>query len=341
MQLGGAGMAAAGAPLHSAPAAPFDGIKIGDRLNPNPTERDFAYFQQSGAEYATVWTTIDNANYEYMAQMRRKVEAAGIQLLNIGILDLHCDPAMVLGLPEQEAKIAQYQKYLQDLGRAGIGYTTYAHMANIKMPPYYATGTGLTRGAKTRLFDMNVAKTLPLSHDRVYSPDEIWASFTKFIRAVMPVAEKAKVRIGLHPDDPPVDSLGGVARVFCNAEAYERAIRIADSDNFGLCFCVGTWAEGGKSVTGKDVYEMVRHFGGRNRIFKVHFRNVDQPLPRFQETFIDNGYIDMYRVMLELQRIKFKGVMIPDHVPEPGPANNGWAIGHMRALRERALQTRA
>jgi mannonate dehydratase len=86
---------------------------------------------------------------------------------------------------------------------------------------------------------------------------------------------------------------------------------------------------------------MVQHFGKRNRIFKVHFRNVDQPLPRFQETFIDNGYIDMYRVMLELQRVRFKGVMIPDHVPEPGPANNGWAIGHMRALRERAMQAQA
>ncbi|MGH9630168.1 MAG: mannonate dehydratase [Bryobacteraceae bacterium] len=330
----GAGAALASLPAYAAEHSPTD-IKIGDRFNPDPTEKDFAFFKQAGVEYATIWTTIDKVTLDYMMDMRRRLEANGTQLWNIGILDLHCDPAMVLGLPERDEKIEQYKTYLRNLGRAGIRYTTYAHMANIKMRPYYATGVGETRGAKTRLFDWEQAKSLPLSHGRVYNDDEIWQTFTTFMRAVMPVAEKAGVRIGLHPDDPPVPTLGGVARVFRDAESYERAIQIADSDNFGLCFCIGTWAEGGKMM-GKDVYEMIRHFGPRKKIFKVHFRNVDQPLPRFQETFIDNGYIDMYRAMQLLHEVKFDGVMIPDHVPESGPANNGWAIGHMRALRKRA-----
>lgn len=330
----GAGAAFAPGGLSASIAGP-GGIAIGDRFSPDPTETDFAIFKQSGVEYATVWTTIDKVTLDYMKDMRRRLEANGIQLWNIGILDLHCDPAMVLGLPGRDEKIEQYKAYLRNLGQAGIRYTTYAHMANIKMAPYYATGRGVTRGAPTRLFDWEAAKKLPLSHGRVYHDDEIWQTFTTFIRAVIPVAEKAGVKIGLHPDDPPVPSLGGVARVFRNAEGYERAIKIADSDNFGLCFCVGTWAEGG-DMTGKDVYEMIRHFGRRKKIFKVHFRNVDKPLPVFQETFIDNGYIDMYKVMKLLQEVKFDGVMIPDHVPAPSPASNGWAIGHMRALRARA-----
>jgi mannonate dehydratase len=328
-----AGAALAPSGLTGGPGAPaVTGIKIGDRFSPDPTDKDFTAFKQSGVEYATIWTTIDKVTLPYMKEMRQRLEANGIQLWNIGILDLHCDPAMVLGLPGRDEKIEQYKKYLQNLGQAGIRYTTYAHMANIKMAPYYATGRGETRGAKTRLFDWKEAKKLPLSHGRVYNDDEIWQTFTTFIRAAMPVAEKAGVRIGLHPDDPPVTSLGGVARIFRDAESYERAIKIADSDNFGLCFCVGTWAEGGKMM-GKDVYEMIRHFGPRKKIFKVHFRNVDQPLPRFQETFIDNGYIDMRRVMNLLHEVKFDGVMIPDHVPEPSPASNAWAIGYMRALR--------
>jgi mannonate dehydratase len=330
----GAGAALAPASLMASAGTP-GGIAIGDRFSPDPTEKDFAIFKQSGVEYATIWTTIDKVTLDYMKDMRRRLEANGIQLWNIGILDLHCDPAMVLGLPGRDEKIEHYKTYLRNLGQAGIRYTTYAHMANIKMAPYYATGRGVTRGAATRLFDWEVAKQLPLSHGRVYHDDEIWQTFTTFIRSVMPVAEKTGVKIGLHPDDPPVPSLGGVARVFRNAEGYERAIQIADSDNFGLCFCVGTWAEGGKMM-GKDVYEMIRHFGPRKRIFKVHFRNVDQPLPRFQETFIDNGYIDMYKVMKLLQEVKFDGVMIPDHVPEPSATTNAWAIGHMRALRARA-----
>ena len=333
MRIGaGAALVPAG---QSASIAGPGGIAIGDRFSPDPSEKDFAIFKQSGVEYATVWTTIDKVTLDYMKDMRRRLESNGIQLWNIGILDLHCDPALVLGLPGRDEKIEQYKAYLRNLGQAGIRYTTYAHMANIKMAPYYATGRGVTRGASTRLFDWEAAKKLPLSHGRVYSEDEIWQTFTTFIRAVMPVAEKAGVKIGLHPDDPPVPSLGGVARVFRNLEGYERAIKIADSDNFGLCFCVGTWAEGG-DMTGKDVYDMIHHFGPRKKIFKVHFRNVDKPLPVFQETFIDNGYIDMYKVMKLLQEVKFDGVMIPDHVPEPSPASNGWAIGHMRALRARA-----
>ena len=83
------------------------------------------------------------------------------------------------------------------------------------------------------------------------------------------MAEKNKVRIGLHPDDPPVDSLGGVARVFRNVEGYERAFKIADSENFGMCLCVGTWGEGGKMM-GKDPVEAIRYFGAK-KIWKIHF----------------------------------------------------------------------
>ena len=314
------------------------GIKIGHRMNPNPTEEDLDFFKQCGIEYVTIWTSVDMANFDYFIKTRRLLESRGLQLWNIGILDLHCDPTMVLGLPGYEGKIERYKAYLRDLGRAGIGYTTYAHMANIKMRPYYMTGSATTRGGiPTREFDWSVAKSLPLSHGRIYNEDEIWRSFTNFVRAIIPVAEKARVRVGLHPDDPPVPSLGGVPRIFRNFEGYQRAIELADSENFGICFCVGTWAEGG-STMGKDVYEMIRYFGPRGRIFKVHFRNVDAPLPKFHETLVDDGYVDMGRVMKMLTEVKFQGVMIPDHVPGDGlrGVTTAYTIGYMRALREQA-----
>ena len=205
-------------------------------------------------------------------------------------------------------------------------------MANIKLGPYYQTGRSESRGIPTRFFDLDEASKLPNSHARVYSDAEIWDSFTYFIKAVMPVAEEAGVRIGLHPDDPPVPSLGGVARIFRTDSAYERAIQIAGSDNFGLCLCVGTWAEGGDRL-GKNVYEMIRTFGPRGRIFKVHFRNVDAPLPRFRETLVDAGYIDMHEVARLLHESNFNGVMIPDHVPGEGLRgdNTAFTIGYMRS----------
>ena len=155
----------------------------------------------------------------------------------------------------------------------------------------------------------------PLSHGRDYSEDEIWDNYAYFIRQVAPVAEEAGVRIGIHPDDPPVPELGGVPRcIFSSFEGYQRALEIADSPNVGMCLCVGCWLEGGE-LMGKDVVETIRYFGERKKLFKVHFRNVDQPLPHFVETFLDDGYMDMYKVMKALREVDFDGVLIADHIP--------------------------
>ena len=90
-------------------------------------------------------------------------------------------------------------------------------------------------------------------------------------------------------------------------------------------------------MTGKDVTEMIQYFGSRKKIFKVHFRNVSSPLPKFEETFLDNGYLDMYQVMRALRQVKFDGTVIPDHVPGGGyqQVNNSFTLGYMKALRDR------
>ncbi|MCC6391272.1 MAG: mannonate dehydratase [Bryobacterales bacterium] len=317
------------------------GIKLGTSFTPAPKENDFEMLRYSGVEAVSIWTTIENNNLEWMLATRKKLEANHVEVYNIGILDLHCDPTIVLGLDGVDNKIAQYKAYLGNLSRAGIHYTTYAHMANIKIqkvPGYYQTSIQTARGgAPTREFDLAVARTLPFSHGKEYHADHIWGTFTKFIRAVMPVAEKNKVRIGLHPDDPPVDTLGGVARVFRNIEGYDRAFQIAGSENFGACLCIGTWAEGGKMM-GLSPVEAVHYFGKKKKLFKVHFRNVTSPLPKFREAFLDDGYVDMYGVMRALKQENLTGIIIPDHVPGGGypAANLVYTIGYMKALRDRA-----
>ena len=338
------GMAAAGGGLLSYAAAQSKapaGIKLGTFFSDKPNDNDLTMLRHAGVEAVSIWTSIENNTAEWMIATRRKMEANGVQVFNFGIMDLHCDPTLVLSLPGVERKIEQYKTYLTNLGRAGVRYTTYAHMSNIKSQPtpgFYQTSVGKTRGdADTREFNVAVAKKLPCSFDKEYKEEQIWKSFTTFIRAVMPVAEKNKVRIGLHPDDPPVDSLGCVARVFRTYAAYERAFEIAGSDNFGACLCIGTWGEGGKQGFGMDPVEAVRALGAKKKIFKVHFRNVSSPLPTFRETFIDNGYLDMYQVMKALREVNFDGIVIPDHVPGGGypAANNSYTIGYMKALRDR------
>jgi mannonate dehydratase len=175
----------------------------------------------------------------------------------------------------------------------------------------------------------------PLSHGRKFSPEELWDNYTYFIKQVAPLAEELNIRIGIHPDDPPVPELAGVPRcIFGNFDGYMRALEIANSPNIGVCLCAGTWMEGGTHM-GKDVFEAARAFAKMDKLWKIHFRNVSAPIPHFVEAFVDNGYTDMRKLMRTLRDVDFRGVVIADHVPTMvGGARTGWAysIGYIKGL---------
>lgn len=315
------------------------GIKIAAQMSPEPTEEALALVRQMGVEYVVLWTDAKNADYNYFASRRELFENAGLKIYGFGNRSVHNQDAIVLNLPNRDEKVAEYKAYIRDLGKAGISYTTYAHMAN----GIWSTDRETTRGgASARGFDLDKAETgswdgkiykMPLTHNRKYTEKEIWDNFTYFIQAIAPVAEEAGVMIGIHPDDPPVPELGGIPRcIFSSFEGYKRALEIADNPNVGMCLCVGCWLEGG-DIMGKNVLETIRYFGERNKIFKVHFRNVETPLPHFVETFLDSGYMDMYEVMKALRGVGFRGVVIADHIPQMvGGHETAFTIGYMKAL---------
>jgi mannonate dehydratase len=320
------------------------GMKIAAQANPEPSEADLALLTQMGVEYAVLWTNGEKASYDYYASRKQLFGSHGIQVYGFGSSSVHNQDAIVLGLPNRDAKIEEYKTHLRNLGKAGIPYTTYAHMAN----GIWSTEREFTRGgASARAFDLEKAQTghwagveynMPLTHERVYTREEIWNNYEYFIRQVAPVAEEAGVRIGIHPDDPPVAELGGVPRcIFSSYEGYQRALDIADSPNVGVCLCVGCWLEGGE-LMGKGVVDTIHAFGEQKKLFKVHFRNVNQPLPHFVETFIDDGYMDMYKVLKAMRDVNFDGVFIADHIPTMGDdhrISTAYTIGYMKALLER------
>ncbi len=319
------------------------GIKIAAQVSAEPTTEELRFVRQMGVDWVVLWTSGDKASYEYYASRRQLFAEAGLKVYGFGNWDVHNQEAIVLGLPGRDAKIEEYKAHLRDLGRAGIPYTTYAHMAN----GIWSTAPEQTRGgAQARAFDLRRAETghwrdrhyhMPLSHGRVYTADEIWENYAYFIKQVAPVAEEAGVCIGIHPDDPPVPELAGVPRpIFSSFEGYRRALEIADSPNVGMCLCVGCWLEGG-ALMGKDVLETIRYFGAQGKLFKVHFRNVNAPLPHFVETFLDDGYMDMYQVAKALREVDFRGVLIADHIPLMGDdrrLGTAFSIGYMKALVE-------
>jgi mannonate dehydratase len=321
------------------------GIKLCAQSSAKPTDEQLLFLKQIGAKFVSVGSTPDLRTTEGFRQIVKRYVDKGIIVWNIGNTDVHNMPEVTLNLPGRDAKIAQYKQYLRSLSEAGVYYTTYAHMGN----GIWSSGHADVRGATAREFDLAspnkkgfwVDRTWrePLSHGRVFSKDEIWENFTYFIKQVVPVAEEVGVRIGIHPDDPPVPVLAGIPRcIFSNFEGYKRALEIANSPNVGICLCCGTWLEGGRQITGKDPEEMIRHFGAE-KIWKIHFRNVSAPLPHFVETFMDNGYYDMYKIMKALRDVNFEGIVILDHSPGMVGGNytqTAYGFSYMRALLNRA-----
>jgi mannonate dehydratase len=248
---------------------------------------------------------------------------------------------IVLGLPGRDEKIDECKQNLRALAAAGIEYQLYAHMANGVWSTARETARG---GASCRAFREGApATSAGSSHNRAfgrkYTEDELWANWEYFVKRIAPVAEETGVKIGIHPDDPPGLTLGNVPRpIFSSFAGYKRALEIADSPNVGMGLCTGCWLEGGPAM-GENVLETIDYFGRLKKLFVVHFRNVHAPLPHFRETYLNEGYMDMYKIMRALRKVNFKGVLIADHWPTSvaGPlVSQAYTLGYIQALIERA-----
>jgi mannonate dehydratase len=324
------------------------GIKISMQVDEDVSNDDLTWIKQMGVGYLNVQTGNGRATLEDFLATKKRVEAAGLKVWNISNNDNRNIEEITLNLPRRDQKLEWLKQYIRNTGKAGIGYITYAHMANgiWSSPPETTRG-----GGTSRAFHLATAKGYwngkvyegPLTHGRRYSKEELWENYTWFIRQIAPVAEEAGVRIGIHPDDPPVPELGGIPRhIFGTFDGYVRALEIANSPNIGVCLCCGTWMEGGKE-TGKNVFDAARAFAEMGKLWKIHFRNVTSSIPDFVETYIDNGYTDMWRLMEVLVDVDFRGNLIADHVPGmTGARQLSWSysMGYIRALQAVALEVK-
>lgn len=314
-------------------------VKICHRINSNITDDELLFLKQIGLKWARVEFGDGQVPFEQLRRTQERFARYGMKIFS-AVHYAYRQTDVQLGRGERDKYIEQYRTFLQDIGRLGIPVANYDwHPANT-----YTTSIVERRGYKARKFSVSDfrSKVEKKAFDRDYSADDIWNTYTYFVRAVLPVAEKANVKLALHPDDPPISPMNGVAKVFIHYDGYKRAEAMAgNSRHWGLTFCVGTWMEGGQGM-GKNVFEMIEDFGGRGKICDIHFRNVTAPLPEFTETFPDDGYFDMYAVMKALRKVKFNGSAVPDHIPELAGdtgvrrAGTAYCIASMRTLLRRA-----
>jgi mannonate dehydratase len=165
----------------------------------------------------------------------------------------------------------------------------------------------------------------------------VWKNYTYFIQALTPVAEEAGVRLALHPDDPPVRSLGGVARIFSSLDGLKRASEIASSPAWGMDLCLGTISEMGRAAA---VMSAIDYFGPRGEVVYVHLRDVRGTVPNFEECFLGEGNYRPIQVLKRLMDVGFTGFILDDHTPQVvndssyGYRGRAHAIGYIQGLLE-------
>ncbi|SMO70450.1 mannonate dehydratase [Gracilimonas mengyeensis] len=195
-------------------------------------------------------------------------------------------------------------------------------------------------GSLVTAFDYEDIEDNSLTEYGEFTEEQLWENMQYFLDAVIPVAEEYDVKLALHPDDPPVDKIRGIPRIFTNVDAFKRLITMNSSDYNGICFCQGSFA----SQKDTNIPEAIRYFGSRNKIHFVHFRDVTGHTTNFSEEWHDNGKTDMYEAMKAYYEVGFRGPLRPDHVPtvagdsneHPGYSTMGtlFAIGYIKGLME-------
>ena len=291
---------------------------FGQFMDPIPDYLEFA--AQFGASDVIVTTpNLPGAGRWELAdlvKLRLRVEQFGLRLAAIENVPIDFYDHIMLGGARREQQIENMIATVRSIARAGIPIFGYHWMPSHGWRTRSAT---IRAGAVSNSFDTEDARQLPLTHGRVYDEEELWEHLEDWIRIITPVAEEEGIRLGIHPCDPPVASLGGVPQLLRSFAAYRRLVEIVPSQANAIEFCQGTFSE-----MQDDVYDQIRYFGSRGLILYVHFRNVSGTVPTFQEEFINTGYVDMYRAMGLYHDVGFDGVFIDDHVPHTA-GDTAWA----------------
>jgi len=267
-------------------------------------------------------------------QHRQRIEDAGLQWSVVESVQI--PDRVKLGLGGRDEDIDNYCATIRNLGAAGIPIMCYNWMAIFGWLRT-STTTRARGGAFTTSYDHSLMDRGPLTEHGRVSENQLWDSLAYFLERVIPVAEEAGVKQGLHPDDPPLSPIRGVSRIVTSPEAYDRVLGIVPSDYNAITFCQGNF-----KAMGVDVPATIRRYAGAGKIAFAHFRDLKGQVPVFEEAFHDEGDTDMAAAMRAYVESGFDGPIRPDHVPAlegedldtPGYTLLGrlYAVGYMKGL---------
>jgi len=326
------------------------GIKLGLGLYPRIlTSENLRFARQMGASHIVAhlpdWSrsgmrkgvSPEDRNpplwtYEELRDLRAFVNAEGLELAAIENFEpVHWHDVLLDG-PKKAEQVEGLKQIIRNMGRAGIPVMGYNFSIAIgyqeaEAPEHSPIPLGTVWNT---VYDPDA----PHGDIGTIGAEEFWSRAEYFLTEVVPVAEAAGVRLAAHPDDPPLPVVRGTARLVYRPELYQRLLDIYPSRSNALEFCQGTVAE---MVSDEmDVYDAIDRYASQGAIAYVHFRNVRGKVPSYEEVFLDEGDVDMFRALRLYVKHGYDGVMIPDHTPSvesaaPWHTGMAWALGYMRA----------
>ena len=269
--------------------------------------------KQLGVDYAVAALPAERYymkpwDFKAMLYAKQSLEDAGLKLEVIEPAPPHYH--IKLGLPGRDQEIEVFKQVLHNMAALEIPILCYNFMPQ---SGWYRTsfskkGRG---GALVTAFDARLVEKAPvLTEAGLVTDEQMWDNYKYFMDRILPVAEACKVKLALHPDDPPVPSLQGVARIFRNVGNIDKALELYPSDYSGITLCQGSFA-----AMSEDIPAVIRHYGSRRKIFFVHFRDIQGNASCFEETFHDEGMTDMKACIEAYRSVGFDGVVRTDHAP--------------------------
>lgn len=279
-----------------------------------------------------------------LVALRRNIEAEGLKLEAIENFDPAHWHDILLDGPKRAQHIENVKTIIRRMGEAGIPVMGY----NFSIAGVAGRTTGPYARGRAPSVGMEGTYDLPMPNGMVWNMiydenapegflpsithDELWRRLDAFLAEIVPVAEAAGVKLAAHPDDPPTPTVRAQPRLVYQPRHYQKLLDLNPSPSNSLEFCIGSLAE----MTEGDIYETVETYSRQRRLGYVHFRNITGKVPTYKETFIDDGDVDMLRVLEILRRNQFDGVLIPDHTPAmtcaaPWHAGMAYAMGYMKA----------
>ena len=343
----GAALAAVSATSAAAAAGPPARMRLGCQSAPS-SEQHLAYLARYGVrdicgyppvEGGRLYATADElkALKDMASKYQINVEAVALPFLTSSHIDREKHPAIMLAeSPERDRDIEAVQTMIRNCAAAGIPSIKY----NMSILGVLRTGRKPGRGDATysawSLKDAHPAT--PLTRAGRVDADAAWERITYYLERVVPVANEYKVRIACHPHDPgvPPEGYQGVTRVLGTVDGLKKFVSIHESPYHGLNFCQGTVSEMLRDP-GQEIYDVIRYFGSRGKIFNVHFRNIRGHRDEFVEVYPDEGDIDFVKAIQVYKEVGYPYLLMPDHVPQATDDPHGlqsfaFCYGYIRAL---------